>query len=188
MEVMVAGTCPPELIEATRTELLQLYKLYRTALLNVKYYGHRAKVYSSLSFWFQVAATIGSLAAVGSFLSDAQIWGISARQPKFVAAGLAVIAAIAAAVTPLAGWTDKIYKLQNLHFAYSEIFHQTALVIQDIQRTGVISEYQIGAAKTLHDMKAHLGPLDEWAPDRTLIERFQNEVEEQIPPSSLWMP
>jgi hypothetical protein len=187
-ESMASLTSPPESVEATRRELMLLYELYRTAALNVKYYGHQAKVYSTRSFWFQVSATIGSLAAVGSFLSDAHLWGASTAAPKFLAAGLAVVAAVAAAVTPIAGWTEKIYKLQNLHFAYGEIFHQAALVIQDIQRSGIISERQIGAATTLHDMKAHLGPLDEWAPNRKLIERFQAEVEEQIPPQSLWMP
>ena len=173
-----------ERLEATRTELEQLYSLLRTAALNVKYYGARAKRAKLWHLGLQIAAATGSFSAVGGFLTGDQFagWG------KFAWAGIAALSGALAAVSPLVGLSEKANRLGNLHFAYCELYHLCGLLLKDIRRAGVIADEHVGAAKVLYDLNSRLGPMDEEGPSRKLIKKFEAEVNEQIPSETLWMP
>ena len=82
----------------------------------------------------------------------------------------------------------EIAKMEHLHSGYKELFHQVELLLHDIRRSGLITPEQLGSSRTLQQLYSRMGPKDEPDPDRKLIGKLQSEVNQALPPESLWMP
>jgi hypothetical protein len=168
--------------ESTRRELTRLYDLMRSASLNLHYYGHRAHSVERLNLAFQCIAAAGSVAAVSGFLTE------SGQPGKYIWAAIAAISALAASISPILGFSDKISLFQRLHYVYCEIYHLVRLLTEEIARNGSVTERDIGQADTLHKLYASIGPADEGKVNDKVREGCQKAVNKAIPPESLWMP
>jgi hypothetical protein len=176
-------------IEASCIELKGLYDLLRHAYLNVLYYGRRAASCSRLNFWLQLGAAIGSLGAVTGFLtSQTSVAGEYELGWRIASAVVGTLSGICAALPPLMGLTEKINKLERLHFAYCELQHLTQLAIADIRREGLITAEQIGGAKLLLDLHSRLGQQDEPGPQSELRDKCEKDVRDRYPSGSFWYP
>lgn len=170
-------------IRPTRVELRSLYNIQRTSLLNIKYYGARAAQFEEFNLGCHVVAIVGSLSAVGGFLTlnDTE-WG------KWVAGIIGVLSAVSAALPPILQFSNKISQFERLHFSYSELFHMAKSLALDIRRSGSVTEQQIGASKAINDLYSRLGQLDETHPNPAIIKKFEQEVRTAFPQDSLWYP
>jgi hypothetical protein len=86
------------------------------------------------------------------------------------------------------GLTEKINKLERLHFAYCELQHLTQLTLTDIRRDGLATPVQIGGAKVLLDLYSRLGQQDEPGPKTPLRDTCEAEVRKRYPSTSFWYP
>ena len=167
--------------KATNLELWGLYRVQRSAYLNILYYGKRAATWARWNLWLQVGASVGSLGAVTGFLtvggSDRGKW-VSA----FVGAGSAVCAALPA----IMGHSEKVNKFEKLHFAYCELYQLVMRATLDIRRSGRITEEQIGSAKLLNDLYSRLGHQDDTDRKDKLAHECESQVREKFPDGSLW--
>jgi hypothetical protein len=170
-------------IRPTRIELRSLYNIQRTALLNIKYYGARAALFESWYLVCHVIAIVGSLSAVGGFLTlENTKWG------KWAAGVIGVLSAVSAALPPILQFSNKISQFERLHFSYSELFHMAKSLALDIRRSGLVTEQQVGASKAINDLYSRLGQLDETDPKPEIIKKFEQEVRTAFPQDSLWYP
>jgi hypothetical protein len=58
----------------------------------------------------------------------------------------------------------------------------------DIEATAALTTEHVDQFKKLNDEVVKLAADDDRNPKRQLIKRFENEVNKEIPASSLWMP
>ena len=161
-----------------QSELIQIYDLYRTALLNVYYYGQHAKSLGRRSLILQVVAAIGS---------SATLIGILAKAPTILLIVTAAVA-ISSAVSPVLGYADKIAKFERLHFAYNQVFYTLRRLVGEIRSHEEFNDKHRAVAQMLFQQHSALGPLDETDPDAKLIETMQARVNQEIPPEALWLP
>lgn len=163
-------------------ELNRLFNLYRTANLNVRYYGCRAEKFE----WWSKAALV--VTAVLSTLALSLILGVDPKESwaRTFAAAAAGIAAIISGVTPFFGLTEKIRDLRNLRFAYSQLFGEIEFAMTEIKRAGTLSPEHVGLARMVHESFMRVEALDELEPDQKLIDREDAKVRAAFPPDYLW--
>jgi hypothetical protein len=157
--------------------------LYRTALLNRKYYAYRLSAYQAWNRAIDIAIAIGSSAAVAGWgvwrlrNIGATSWGI-----------LAGIAATASVLKPILQLPKEIERYSKLHLGYCSLYYDLDLLVFEIQQT-----HQLGPSNWksfLQYRKRHndLGLSDELHPRTELLRQCQREVLEEIPAGTLWLP
>ena len=83
-------------------------------------------------------------------------------------------------------YAGQIKKFERLHFAYSEIYHLTQLLVLDIRRTGTLTLEQLGTAKTLNELYSRLGQMDETDVKSGASKKFEEQVRKEFPNERLW--
>src|SRR5882724_11681550 len=101
----------------TNAELEQLYALYRTVCLNVRYWGRRAHWIGMIDEWLQIIAAVSSSLVLAIVVGN---FGIE----HWLKVTLAVVAAVSASVLPLLGLSGKAKTFEKLHFVYGELYSQ----------------------------------------------------------------
>lgn len=184
---MIGAVPRRDQIEATNVDLWGLYNVLRSSYLNILYYGRRASVSSSWNFWLQLGAAIGSLGSVTGFLaSQTSIAGQHELAWRILSALVGACSGISAALPALMGLSDKINKLERLHFAYCEVFHLAQRTAMDVRREGFVTEELRGAIKLLCDLYSRLGQMDDPDFNKELRDKYEIQVKDKYPDGSLW--
>ena len=168
--------------DTTRAELQTLYDLYRTADLNVRYYGLKANRLMSRYRWLQALSALSSAAAVAGAVQNVPVFG------KSIWVAFATVAAVTTAVASVYDLPNRISRLEHLHVAYVELFHQLELLLHEIRRNVYMTDENLGMSRVLQQLYTRMGPKDETAPDRKLLSILQSEVNRALPPERMWMP
>jgi hypothetical protein len=172
---------PADAQEKTNLELWGLYNIQKSAYLNVLYYGARATTWAGWNMRLHITASALSLAAVTGLMTlDAHpFW-------KWTAAIAGAIAGICAALVAIMGHAEKISRFEKLHFAYYELFKLAELAAMDIRRSGLLTEEQLGAAKTLNEIYSRLGQMDDPDFKEALRNKCQLMVKDRFPKDQSW--
>jgi hypothetical protein len=164
-------------------QLKNIHREFRTALLNKKYYGCRLEWYQSVNWWFEILIALG--ATTGTGIAGFAIWKNGAG---IVAWGIiSGISIVLSAVKPIMDLPKQIERYSKLSGAYSKIFESFRVMEQEFEEGGLTTVH-VERFKQLRAQLVDLAPDDDQKPDRTLIKRLEDEVNKEIPASSLWMP
>lgn len=161
-----------------------VYDLYRTARLNVKYYCGRVHWLSkvNLVMEFMIAAFASSSAVAGFAL-----W--SSETGKVAWQLLAAVAATLAILKPLLRLTDKIKLLEEIIAGYRVLEHDLRKIEISIKQRRVYDEeLRVRFAAALDRMDELASKNDENHVDRKLKRRCQEEVARELPASSFYIP
>lgn len=161
----------------------QVCDLYRTVCLNVRYYGCRAHCLRRWNKAVQIVAGISSSATVITVIKEAGTTGDPLVRIALIA--LAMIAAVASAVMPFLGLSEKVKDFEKLHFIYSELSAQLEVLMNAIKRKGEVQDEDIAALSVLQQLYGHLASQDEVKPKRDLIDELTTAINKAIPPESL---
>jgi len=167
----------------SRERVYQIYDMWRTFLLNKKYYGRRLSRYRSYNFWMEMFIAVG---ATGSGVAGFAVWQIGYGQ--YVWATLAAISIILSIAKPLLRLSDEIEKYAKIYGEYASASAKMEILVQDIQVHMAIPPNLLSVFDELRKRAAELVALDDPAPDPKLIRELQHEVNEQIKVDTLWVP
>jgi hypothetical protein len=161
-----------------------VYDLYRTARLNVKYFCGRLAKLQRLNFWieFTLAATASS-SAIAAFT----LW-----QTRFggkIWQTLGAIAAILAILKPLLNLTEKIRKLEEVITGYRVLEHDLKKIEASInQRKTYDKELSDRFLSALDRMDQLIVKYSEPTEDKKLKARCQDEVLRELPVDHFYIP
>ena len=165
-----------------QAEVLRLNDLYRTFLLNQKYYAHKLNSYK---FWNRVMDIVVALATSSAFAGLA-IWK-SALGANFFSVLLAV-SVIVSVLRPVLKLSEGIDRYSKLHYGYSQLLFQIESVLTDIRRQGGPKDGHVRTIADIDDRYRNLALEDDAGPNLELLKRFQAEVNEAHPPERVWLP
>jgi hypothetical protein len=168
--------------EKLTSAVTRIYDQYRTSLLNVKLYGYKLRNTQRLNLSGEIIIAVTASGGISSWW----IWGTGGGKPIW--AILVGIAALLSAIKPVLPLTRNIA-------TYSKLFgghNSTYLALKDLAERIKIERALTPEMERefQHLLKRHqeLSAYDEPYPSPKLIERFQREVNIQIPAASLWWP
>lgn len=161
-----------------------VYDLYRTARLNVKYYSGRLSALQRVNFWVEfILAATASTSAIAAFTLWETKYGALAWRT------LGALSAVLAIMKPLLKLTEKIRKLEEVITGYRVLEH-------DLKKLEVSIRQKRAYDKELYDrFVAALDRMDnliikytESSEDKRLRERCQGEVLNELPSERFYIP
>jgi hypothetical protein len=161
-----------------------VYDLYRTARLNVKYYCGRLRVRERQNFVIElvIAAT-----ASGSAIAGFTFW--ASGLGRAVWQGLSVAAAVLAIVKPLLKLPEKIRQLEETISGFRTLEHDLRKIEISIRQERQYTQEhrtRFGAAlERMNDLVSKPGELSE---DKGLKTACQAEVVKELPTSRFFVP
>ncbi len=168
--------------ETLYNQLCEIYQIYRKALFNRKYYGHRL---SSVKMWnnmSDIAVAVGTSSAIGAWVlwqnGNGEIaWGI-----------LAGTATLIAVIKPFLHFPQLIEKHSKSFTGHGDIFYDLERIIQKIKKDDKYTEQLDLIFQNILDHRKQLALDDDPKPNKKLLQRYYNEVNKEIPVSSLYIP
>ncbi|MBI4464167.1 MAG: hypothetical protein HY647_05635 [Acidobacteria bacterium] len=165
-----------------QAEVYRLHDLYRNCSLSRKYYAHRLKQYKRWNLTFDIVTAL----ATSSAFAGLAIW----QTPVGVNVFSILLAAsvIISVLRPLLKLSDGVDRYSKLHYAYGELFYQIESLVAEMRRKDGVRDEHLKAAAEMADRYGHLGLQDDPGPNRKALKKFQDEVNQAIPPDRLWLP
>jgi hypothetical protein len=178
---MSEGSEQPQ-YSSDQMKMLFLYDTLRESLLFKKYYAHRMNRFEKWNFGGDI---IVAAAASGS-LTGATIFKSYVGE-KFLTV-LLLASTVAAIVKPLLKLNKKIANASKLQRDYLSLYQKLNRLRREIQHCGQLVPKCEAKFNRLRDTFDRLGLRNEAVEDKKRMMRFQDEVEEQIPHTTLWLP
>ena len=175
----VAGNRPGEV--NLRASLQQIYDLYRTSLLNVKYYGYKLTVTNRCNAAADIVVVVGSAT---SGVSGWAIWSWGYGQDVWLA--IAAFATLLAALKPVLQINKKIEMYGKLYGGHRANYLAVQALVERVQAERAFTPGLQAGYRAIYGRYTDLARDDEPNPSRRLITRFQSEVNVQIPAATLW--
>jgi hypothetical protein len=164
-----------------RASLQQIYDLYRTSLLNVKYYGYKVTVANRCNTAAEIVVVVGSAT---SGVSGWAVWSWGHGQEIWLA--FAAAATLIAAVKPVLQINKKIELYGKLFGGHHANYLATKALVERVQAQRAVTPGMQAVYRAIQGRYLDLARDDEPNPSRKLLARFQSEVNVQIPPQQLW--
>jgi hypothetical protein len=163
-------------------QLKNIHREFRTALLNKKYYACRLHWYRTVNRYFEILIAVGT---TGTGVAGFAIWKSGAG---IVAWGIISGASIVlSTLKPIIDLPKQIERYSKLSGAYSKIFESFRVMEQEFDEGGLTAEH-IEKFKQLRNQLVDLATDDDQKVDVSLVKRLEDEVNREIPVTSLWMP
>lgn len=159
---------------------------YRTASLNQAYFGCLLSGVASRNRVLEILIAIGATGATGTGVASLTIWK---EGWGVVAWGLiSAVSILLATVKPFLNWPTLIEQYGKLYGEYAGQTASLRIMEEDFWRNDAITSEQMQAFDQIRQRNVELAKLDPPKPDKALIKRLQDEVNQQIPPTKLWSP
>jgi hypothetical protein len=169
---------------ANNNQIWDIYDNYRTARLNVKYYGSRLDHLEKWNIWLDILVAIAAPSSVISGLfflkTDAGlvVWQI-----------ISAIAAIAGFIKPFLKLGHKIKFYEQTLSGYRSLEYDLYEIILKIRNE---DSYSAASNKMFESAMKKMKTLATNPPENTqnkkLIQKLYDEVSQEIPSSSLYVP
>jgi len=164
--------------------LINIHREFRTAALNKKYYGYKLDQYQFINKCLEILIACG--ATTGTGIAGLAIWKNGMGTTAWgIISGVSIVLAT---IKPIVALPKEIERYSKLASGYATIYETYRGMEQDFFALGSLGTEQIDQYHKLRDEMTKLAADDDRHPSRQLIKRFQDEVNEEIPASSLWMP
>ena len=160
-----------------------VYDLYRTARLNVKYYGYRLSRMQRINITMQIIIAVSASSTVGT------AWLLNEGIGEVVWKFLGLVAAILAVSAPLINLAEHIRKYDEALVGWRGLHH-------DLQKITLLitqkQAYDLQCSNEFQLVIDRKGSLDRGAPekqeDTTLKKRFEEEVNRELPVDPFYVP
>jgi len=169
--------------EELRHKVKEINNLYRTALMNRKYYAHRLITYNRWNKALEIVVAVGSSAAIASWgiwkLTSASgaVWGV-----------ISALGALLAIVKPILQLPKEIERYSKRHMGYCSLYYDLEEIIKSMQRTKTLTPSNWKTFEHLSRRNGDLGIKDELKSNEKLLKESWEKVMQELPKGSLWLP
>jgi hypothetical protein len=161
-----------------------VYDKLRTARLNVKYYGCRLQSTERLNFSIELLILVAAPTS-----AVAGLWFWNTEYGKVIWQYMGVLAAIAAVVKPLLGLTKRIKDYENILSGYRMLDFDLMDIKRSIERKRKFdAALQTEFDKAIQRERQLIGKNPENLEKKRVLLRCQNEVLQELPPESFFIP
>lgn len=169
--------------ESLNAQLQVVYNLYRTALLNCKYYADRLVTLQKWNTIFEIALVIGTSGTIGTWA----IW--KSDFGGYVWPIIGGIAAVLAITKPVVQLSRRIEQYSKLWANYSGLFYDLDLLVSEISATRTLTPETLKSFSAAQERYKGLALREEDPrPVEKLRRKYYEEVNREIPPDRLWVP
>ncbi len=169
--------------DTSKNPVWDVYNLFRTARLNIKYYSHKLTNLKRINFCIELSLAIGAPSSAGGFYYGDTPCG------SIVWKWILVITAVVALVKPIIKLSDKIASYEKTINGYRILEHQVEKNVIQIRQDQSYSEKHRMLLEFAVEMKGKLGenaPMIEI--NNKLRKKYQDEVLKELPVENFYIP
>jgi hypothetical protein len=172
---------PSDIIKLER-EVEDIYDRYRTAQMNRKYYAQRLTTTSRYNTAYEGILALGASTSIAAWT----LWKTDVGQRVWAIFGGAV--AILVVLKPLFGLPRRIVQFSRLYTGYTDLCIDLEQVVREIKKRKDLTRPMKNVVERALNRLKVLAREDEVNPSKRLLRKCQDEVNREIPLSSLWYP
>ena len=165
-----------------RRELTDIYDNYRTASMNSKYYARRLTRISRFNAIYEATQALGASSTIATW----SLW--KSETGKQIWAAFAGLVGLLVVLKPFFKLHQKIEQFSKLHTGYRDLYYDLDQVVNEIKKTRSLTKSMTETLRAAANRFRNLAHEDEVSPSKRLLRKSQNEVNNEIPVSSLWYP
>ena len=163
--------------------LNSLYDNYRTALMNRMYYGSRLASSRKTNRAIEIAVAVGSSGAIASWaLWQSTDLGITAW------AVLTGVSTVLAVVKPIVNYAKEIERYGKLFVGHGSLYYDLDSIVRHVAATKSVDDDDRARYERALDRRNEMAGDDDPKPNRKLVLKLQDRVDQMVPPESLWLP
>lgn len=166
--------------------LKQTYDQYRTSLLNVKYYGYRLQwargTKRSVDIIVAISMASGLLGTISGLLAGWAVWNMYVL-PSITGAG-----GLLHTVKPRLPFNKRITLYSRFYSGHMKNYLELKAIVERIAIEQGFSHDMERSVETCFSKHRALAAQDPDLPKRRLVNRFQSEIELQLPAEGFWWP
>jgi hypothetical protein len=179
---MSALMAEPKLKSDETAELVRLYDLYRSALMNEKYFGCRLDYYRRLNRAGEILLALTASGTVGGWAIWTSGWG--AVMWKL----LGCISTVLAILKPILQLSKQIELHSKVYIGYCSLYYDLKSLVSDIQFSHAITAETRKSLRLAQDRYKSLALQVDFPANSKLLGRCMDQVNTQVPASGLWVP
>jgi hypothetical protein len=166
----------------TRAQLIQIYNLYRTTLLNHYYYCDRLASFQRRNKIVEIAQALGTSSTLGA-------WSIfHGNTGKYVWIVIAGIATLISIIKPFLQWSKEIERYGQLSLGHTALYLDIKRLVERIAVDQEIRDTTVKEIDSAISRYKELALKDDLKPSAKKVEEFENRVNQQIRIKDLWRP
>ena len=183
---MTTGQDAPAVVDLQllRRRLVLLYNDYRDAVLSLKYYSARLVRFRRICFATDIAIAIGTSSSIGAWKFWSWTWG------EDIWAMLGGLTAVIAVAKPIFQPARRVEQYQALTSSFQALTFDLEKLARTVKLQHNLSQTDIEKWESAQERLKDLAPKEESdaEQDKKLKLSLYQEVNKEIPPSSLWIP
>lgn len=161
----------------------ELYDLWRTAKLNVRYHSIKINRLEILNKFLEISLAITASGGV------AALWFWETQYGIYMWRILLVIAAFSSVIKPTLNLVEKIKKMETCLSGYLLLVHDTEVLIGNMKRLRAYNDEIINGFKDAFERKGVLISLDPFVKeDKNLTRRLTAEINKELSTYSFYIP
>jgi len=163
-----------------------IHGMYRTALLNKKYYGFRLKKFKTYNLLLEWLIALGASGATGTGVAGLTIWktGFGFEVWGIISAASIILAT----AKPLVNLPSSIERYSKLWSEYATMHSSLQQIEDELRAKNCLRTEQVEAFTKIQARIPELASQDDPSLDLKLVAKFENQVLKEVPVTSLWMP
>ena len=164
------------------TQLGQLYNLYRSSILNKKYYGARLAAFKRWNMRLEILIAVGTSTAIGTWA----LWrGDRGSIAWAIITGFVTVLAI---IKPFLQLSRRVEKYSKLFVGHADVEWDVKKLVDSTPGTQSFTPAMRETYQSILDRIRKLAVDDDPNPDEELREKCADEVNTEVPLRVLWYP
>lgn len=172
----------PRLKSDEAAELVRLYDLYRSVLMNEKYFGSRLDSYRRLNRAGEILLALTASGTIGGWAIWTSGWGAGTWKL------LGCVSTVLAILKPILQLSKQIELHSKVYIGYCSLYYDLKSLVGGIQSAHAITAEMRKSLRVAQDRYKNLALQVDFPPNAKLLEQCMEQVNTQIPISSLWVP
>lgn len=168
--------------QSESAELVRLYDLYRSALMNEKYFGSRLQHYRRLNRVGEIVLALTASGTVGGWAIWTSGWGAAIWKL------LGCVSTALAVLKPILQLSKQIELHSKVYIGYCSLYFDLKSLVGDIECTHLITNETRRSVKLAQERYKSLALQVDFPAKKKLLARCMDQVNSQIPNASLWVP
>ena len=161
-----------------------IYDLWRTAKLNIKYFTALSNKFQRCSIFFDVIIAITTPSG-----AVAALWFWDNSIGSYVWKILFCLASVCVVIKPIMNCNKKVQKAEKIVTAYKLLYHDIDLIIIKIKNNkGIVEQLMSEFYEALARKRLLIKNSSEFSDNKRLIRKYTNEVNEELSSYEFYIP
>jgi len=163
-------------------QLIEVYEVYRDALLNRKYYAQRMTFHKTVNQYYEIILAMGTSSTIAAWA----FWKTGLGELAWTLIGGLV--AVLVILKPIFQLSKEIERFTKLYIGWKNLHYDLKELVTGIKSQETLTAEMLKQFSAAKERKRQVQEDEDPRPLKRLVRKYTDEVNEEIPLENLWRP